>query len=410
MAHRARRRRAWSYSAGQWGTTRVRAFERPARGDTLLEWYEQGAGRLVKKRVSLGVISHEAAMRRADEAVVALGKVASTPIADPLTVAALFDNYERNVTPTKGRSAQQHDRTCLALCKRSFGEHRVMATLGRVEWDRFIADRRSGRIRPAAQRGKGVRDRQVQYDLKTLLAVCNWALTVTDVHGRPLLDRNPFKGFPIPREESPQRPELSDAEYQAMLGASAGVHPYFRLALVLVHETGHRLSSVRQLQWADVDFQARTIRWRGDSDKLGFEHVTPLPDAALEALEAHRARQAAIGLVWVFPAQRGPAGPTSRSSFAKWWTTVAEEAKLAPVKRRCFHSLRRKFASELKHAPLRDLAYLGGWKSTTTVVEVYQRPDAETMQRALATRRPITSAPQSDAQLGTTIRHQAREG
>ncbi len=92
----------------------------------------------------------------------------------------------------------------------------------------------------------------------------------------------------------------------------------------------------------------------------------------------------------MFPARYGPPGPTSRSTFAKWWEIVAKEAKLVPVKGRCFHSLRRKFATELKHAPLRDLAYLGGWKSVTTVVEVYQLPDPATMRAALDARRAIT--------------------
>ena len=63
----------------------------------------------------------------------------------------------------------------------------------------------------------------------------------------------------------------------------------------------------------------------------------------------------------------------------------------------------------MKHAPLRDVAYLGGWKSVPTVVEVYQRPDAETMQRALATRRPVGEAVEAATQLDTNCRHQAVE-
>jgi hypothetical protein len=61
----------------------------------------------------------------------------------------------------------------------------------------------------------------------------------------------------------------------------------------------------------------------------------------------------------------------------------------------------------MKLAPLRDLAYLGVRKSVTTAVEVHQRPDAETMQRALATRRPVGEAVQATTQLDTNLRHQA---
>jgi hypothetical protein len=223
-------------------------FERPTRGDVWLEWYECVAGKRAKKRVSLGVISREAAMAKADQAVVALRQAVSTPMHEPVTVTALFDKYVGSVTPTKGPTSQRHDLTCAELCKRSFGATRVVATLGRLEWDRFIADRRSGALRPGKQRGRGARDRQVPYDLKFVLSVCNWALTVTDEQGRPMLDRNPFRGLKVPREESPVRPELTDGEYTALLKASGTVHPYFKTALVLAHETGHRISSVRTLQ------------------------------------------------------------------------------------------------------------------------------------------------------------------
>jgi len=46
----------------------------------------------------------------------------------------------------------------------------------------------------------------------------------------------------------------------------------------------------------------------------------------------------------------------------------------------------------MKHAPLKDLTYLGGWKSAATVVDVYQRPDTATMRQALAERRPVGAA------------------
>jgi hypothetical protein len=53
---------------------------------------------------------------------------------------------------------------------------------------------------------------------------------------------------------------------------------------------------------------------------------------------------------------------------------------------RGWHSLRRKFATELKHVPLKDLSYLGGWKDHQTILACYQRADAETMQQALKSR------------------------
>ena len=54
-----------------------------------------------------------------------------------------------------------------------------------------------------------------------------------------------------------------------------------------------------------------------------------------------------------------------------------------------WHSLRRKFATELKHTPLKDLCYLGGWKEPQTVLKRSQRPDESTMREALEGRKPL---------------------
>ena len=71
------------------------------------------------------------------------------------------------------------------------------------------------------------------------------------------------------------------------------------------------------------------------------------------------------------------------------WKRLPAGAGLRSGERYGWHSLRRKFASELKHAPLRDLAHLGGWKSTQTIVTCYQHPDEATQREALAQRRPL---------------------
>jgi len=64
-------------------------------------------------------------------------------------------------------------------------------------------------------------------------------------------------------------------------------------------------------------------------------------------------------------------------------------AKLPPERGRGWHSLRRKFATELKHAPLKDLCALGGWKDAQTILKCYQQADPVTMRRALETRQPL---------------------
>jgi len=58
-------------------------------------------------------------------------------------------------------------------------------------------------------------------------------------------------------------------------------------------------------------------------------------------------------------------------------------------KGRAWHSLRRKFATERKDAPLPDLAAGGGWKDYNTILKCYQRPDEENMERVLLEREPL---------------------
>ncbi len=64
-------------------------------------------------------------------------------------------------------------------------------------------------------------------------------------------------------------------------------------------------------------------------------------------------------------------------------------AGLAPKRGRGWHSLRRKFASDLMDLPLKVLCELGGWKTAQTVLQCYQRPDEDRLRKALAEYREV---------------------
>lgn len=293
----------------------------------------------------------------------------------------------------------------MRLMLEAFGADRDPLTLGLRDWNRFIAERKSGRLAPAGPKGrtgrKVISNRQIGYDLTTLRAVLRWATMAGDGNGGALLERNPCAGYPIPSESSPRRPRMPEERYQAMLAVAGEVNPEFALALVLANETGHRLSSIRQLWWSDILWDASDVRWRGETDKEGTAHTTPLTSVAREALAAARDRSGAIGDVWVFPEERRTAGrtytlPRSRHTFKNWWRKAEALAGLAHDDRWGWHSLRRKFASELRSAPLRDICDLGGWKSSITVTTCYQTPDPVSMRRALASRSEGFSSGESE--------------
>ena len=71
------------------------------------------------------------------------------------------------------------------------------------------------------------------------------------------------------------------------------------------------------------------------------------------------------GDVWLFPEVRRTAGsaiaePRSRHTFKNWWEKAELLAELSRTEQWGWHSLRWKFAIELRHAPLRDVCDLGG--------------------------------------------------
>ena len=255
-----------------------------------------------------------------------------------------------------------------------FGRDRSPATLSQRDWDRFIRERRAGRVGPS---GRPVSDRTIQQDLKLLLAILNWAAKSRDEQGRLLLDSNPLQGLKTPKEKNPTRVVLVEEEYQALLEVSRQVDWRFRVALVLAHETGHRIGAIRQLRWSDIDFEERVVRWRAEHEKSGYEHRTPVTIEAIVVLEEARKRNPGIADALVLPAPGNPSTCVRSGRARSWWKRAERLAGLEPKHRRGWHSLRRKFASDLMDQPLKVLCELGGWKTARTVLQCYQQASSD---------------------------------
>ena len=292
-----------SYGAGEWGRNRVRVFPDPKTGLFQIEWRENGR-RLTR---SLKHRDWRRAKRQADEFAAGYlgpemhGKAEAE--SEPLTLERLFDIYGEEVTPTKCEQARRHDRAAMRMFLGCFGRDRKPATLSQRDWDRFIRERRAGRVGPS---GSPVSDRTIEYDLKFLLAVFNWAAKSRDEHGRLLLDSNPLKGLKTPKEKNPVRVVLSEEEYQALLEVSRQVDWRFRVALVVAHETGHRIGAIRQLRWSDIDMEGGVVRWRAEHEKSGYEHRTPVTAEALAVFREARTRNPETGDTVVLPSPKYP--------------------------------------------------------------------------------------------------------
>ena len=92
---------------------------------------------------------------------------------------------------------------------RFFGRNRDPVTLSQRDWGRFIREQRAGRIGPS---GRPVAGRTVEYDVKFLAAVLNWATRSRDERGRLLLGQNPLRGLREPTEKNPTRVVLAEEE------------------------------------------------------------------------------------------------------------------------------------------------------------------------------------------------------
>jgi len=381
MARTKRSRR--SYGAGEWGRNRVRVFPDPKTGLYQIEWRENGR-RLTR---SLKHRDWIRAKRQADEFAAGFagpelnGRKHAEP--EPLTLEALFDIYAKEVTPTKAATSQRSDRAATKMFLRFFGRDRKPATLSQRDWDRFIQARRAGNIGPS---GRPVSDRTIESDLKFLIAVFNWAVKSKDEHGRPLLGSNPLKGLKTPTEKNPTRVVLAEEEYEALLKVSRRVDWRFHVALVLAHETGHRIGAIRKLRWSDIDLEGGVVLWRAEHEKTGYEHRTPVTAEALAVLEEALTRNQGNGDSPVLPAPRDATRSAGRTLVRYWWKRAQKLAGLEPKRGRGWHSLRRKFASDLMEQPLKVLCELGGWKTAKTVLQCYQRADERQLRKALEAR------------------------
>ena len=308
------------------------------------------------------------------------------------------------------------------MFKRFFGPSRKASTLNLGDWNGFIRARRERRIGPRETVRKAleikknggalplVGDRQIEYDLRFLWAVLNWATKTGDHAGKVLLVQNPLRQFvrsrDWPRENNPERPSLTEAQFQAILEASEEMDWRFRVAVVWAHETGHRIGSIRTLRWSDIDKERGWMRWREETDKVDWEHHTPLTEDALHAIAIAEGRRPNGNYGWVFPSPSDPERPCSRNIMRDWWNLAQKRAGLGDLPRLGWHSLRRKFANDLRHVPLKDLASLGGWKDTQTLLKCYLKEDERAMVEALQSRR----SPHTRRLAGEDDRSEGSEG
>ena len=382
---------SWNWATGIEGQNRVRVFTH-ASGRLYVDYFERTPTGRQRRVQSLHHADRAAAKQEAERIARRLtGRdAAELTRPAPTQLGPLFDNYLAKKTQDKAATTQAHDRRAARLFRSYFGDGRAVESLHQGDWDAFITARKSGELAHPGRQGRPCRSRIIEQDLRLLLAVLNWGTRVRDA-GRPLLERNPLKGLTVPTEKNVRRPVLYEEEYLRLLTVAPQVSAPFALALVLCHETGHRLKSVRLLRWSDIDLPARTIRWRSEVDKAQREHITRVTNPAADALQRSRTSSTRVGDGWVFLNQ-STGEPLRRERFIVWWREAEARSGIAREAGRGWHSLRRQFATELLHQPDRILGALMGSSNPHVIRTAYQHPTGEMLDEAVAQRRTIRRA------------------
>ena len=371
-------RKRWSRSVGAPHSARVRVYERKPGGALYVAVWVPRRG--VSRR-TLGHTDRKRALQQAGELALlrAAGEVDERK---PVTLGALCERYLREMSHARDGSlkTEGYRRDCARRAKhllRFFGPNTEVRLLTPDRMQGYVQARRAGEVS-----GRAVRTRSVQCDLVFLKTLLRWASGLFE-DGQPLLERNPLTTYSPPRERDPRRPMIDGATIAKLMAVADRVHPQLSLLIVLMETTGRRLRSVLGLRWDDFDFEHETIHWRPELDKRRRSWLVPMPSRAADALLTFRAESPQIGSALVFPAPRRIGEPVSVSVAEHWLLRAYALAGLTKLRGGLWHPFRRKWATERKPYPLRDVAAAGGWSDVQTLLICYQQPDAETLKAVI---------------------------
>jgi integrase len=370
----------WSKSIGERGQ-RVRLYEARPGGPIMRSTWINGK----EDRKSLGHRDRELATRQGYDLLSSLHANDEAISEESLTVGMLAKLYLASPQhEAKGERTRREDEQKLDRVVAFIGADRNILSLSESDVRRYTLARREGdSTLQGVKSGVAVRDRAIEADLLILHRALNWGRRERTSTGRRLLKENPWHGIRLPRERNPRRPVMSHTTYLKSLEVADRVHPLLKLALVVAEGTGRRISAWRNLRWEDVDFQAGSIRWRAEHDKSGFEDVRPMSEAVQEALREARKLQRAIGSAPVFPAPKDPTKPCDRHLLDNWLRRAFPKGGLKQEPGGLWHTLRRKWATERKGYPVKDVAAAGGWPDERTILTSYQQADVATVRQVV---------------------------
>ncbi len=176
----------------------------------------------------------------------------------------------------------------------------------------------------------------------------------------------------------PKQPLIDEDRYTRLLEIAT---PRLRPLLILAHDTGRRISAIVALRWDDWcpdEGLYGALVWRAAHDKIGRTWRVPVTEAVRDAIAGLERRGP-----YLFPVQADSARPITRTVATNWLKQAERRAELAHLPGGGWHMFRRAWATARKHLSLKDVAYAGGWSETSTLANIYQKPDVETLAQVV---------------------------
>jgi integrase len=418
-----RPRKCWSKPIGAHGHTVV-ICERKPNGPLSLRWWMAGGngGSGQWKWKSLKHSDRELAEQAAREVSAQLLAQTIGEQTGALPLAELFARYESDVSAHKRGTGAAEDARRIALWQHFLGGALDVRALDHPTIDRFVRERRAGRIQPWAEERTGdaklARKRRlaatpsaraVGADIVFLLAALNWATKVRRANGSPLLVSNPLRGYVVPQNKNPRRPLATyDRWLRVREHADAGdPQRLFGSFMDLVEGLGWRVSAICGLLASDINRAATpnaphgSILKRAALDKEQVQMWVPMSHPVRAAVDHLRelhlaAARPVIGDVPLFPSAKATCGAMARP-WSRWHARdllerAEQKAGLEPLEGSDFHAYRRAWASARKEMSAVDVAATGGWRDLRSLERCYTLPDEATMLRVMTTATKVREA------------------
>jgi integrase len=362
--------KCWRMSQGERGL-RVAVFERRPKGRLYLEAFADGR-RITRK--SLGHTDKALALAKAKEVYRSLQRGEEALDWERPSLSTLFDMYRASEAHRdKARKTQRDDEGKLRRVIKFMGVDRDASTLAESDVRRY----RRARISGQGPKGK-VGARAVQADLVALQTMLNWA--ARQRRGREfLLNVNPLRGVKLPGENNPNRPIETYETFVQLMEQAPAVDWRLPAVLMLVEFSGQRIGSVLKLRRQDVDLECGWVNFPGRFQKTKFDHRVPLSPDIVEMLRGYVQSIGEEPDALLFPSDRDPTSPVSRWGMDAKLREAYRRAGLKPAPGGLWHPWRRKWATERKDMPLKDVAEAGGWKDLRTLLK-YQQVDEQTLR------------------------------